>query len=114
MPSRIIKPEDIKKIEHPFGLVYEISNRSHSSALNMALVQIRDDRKHYHKKATEIYYVLKGAGIIELNDKTFDISSGHAILVEPLTKHKARAFKGVLEIIVASSPPYDPEDEYYD
>jgi len=115
MAYKIIKPDEIPHFEHPFGWVFELSNRNHSSALNMARIQIRDDKKHYHKKATEIYYIFAGKGTIELNDKTFEIAQNYVIIIDPLTKHKAKAKEGqTLDIIVASSPPYNPEDEFFD
>lgn len=118
--------EKAKEIKHPFGMIYELSSEMHSTSLNISRAKINNDRRHYHKKATEIYYILNGMGVIDLADKndendktkigfkTHGLHPGTTIVIKPWTWHRVRALKGELDIIVASSPPYDKGDEFYD
>ncbi|MCA9261835.1 MAG: cupin domain-containing protein [Planctomycetales bacterium] len=66
---------------------------------------------HYHKKATEIYYVLAGTGQIELDGQSFDIGEGDSVLIHPGCRHRA---VGKLELLVIPIPAHDPSDEFFD
>jgi mannose-6-phosphate isomerase-like protein (cupin superfamily) len=70
-----------------------------------------DSKAHYHKRQTEIYYVLEGTGEIELDGERFPIHAGYSILIKPLCRHRA---VGELKIINVSIPAFDPEDEWFD
>ena len=69
----------------------------------------RDSQVHWHKNLTEIYYVLEGEGILELNGDVIPASPGTTALIQPGTRHRAR---GDLRIVVVVIPRFDPADEY--
>ena len=68
-------------------------------------------KTHYHKKMTEIYYVLEGNGQIELDSMRFDVEPGSAIMIKPGCRHRAI---GNLKLLNIPVPAFDPEDEYFD
>lgn len=68
-------------------------------------------RAHYHKRMTEIYYVLEGNGQMELDGLRFDIERGSSILIKPGCRHRAI---GKLKILNVPIPAFDPDDEYFD
>ncbi len=103
--------EFAKVIEHPFGKVYEIAR---TDKYNVALARITDDYRHHHKIATEIYHFISGMGKMELDDQVIDVFPNKCIIIEPFTKHRAYTAKGAFEILVVSSPPFDPKDVFYD
>ena len=70
-----------------------------------------DARKHYHKKLTEIYYVLEGSGQMELDDELVDVGPGSTILIKPGCRHRAI---GKMKLINVPIPAFDPEDEWFD
>ena len=71
----------------------------------------KDSRIHYHKKLTEIYYVLQGDGEMELDGVRYPVEAGSSFLIKPGCRH--RAF-GNLRIINVPIPAFDPEDEWFD
>lgn len=76
------------------------------------VVEIRKDaRKHYHRKHAEIYYVLEGAGILEVDNETVPLSPGKSVLIREFCRHRA---VGVLKIVNVSIPAFDPKDEWFD
>ena len=78
----------------------------------MHVVEISVDAKaHYHKRLTEIYFVLEGSGQIELDGETYEIKQGNSILIKPGCRHRAI---GKLKIINVAIPAFDPEDEWFD
>ncbi|MDQ1257751.1 MAG: hypothetical protein QG656_2357 [Candidatus Hydrogenedentes bacterium] len=68
-------------------------------------------KKHYHKKATEFYYILSGSGEIELDDERIPVEPGDVVMIPPYTRHVAR---GQFEIVNVICPPFDAADEFFD
>ena len=75
------------------------------------VVHILDGTKHYHKRSTEIYYILEGKGKLELDDDTVDLEPGIAIFVPPGVRHRGY---GDFKTVVTGTPAFVPEDEYFD
>lgn len=72
-------------------------------------VKISDARAHYHKRTTEFYYVLEGAGFIDLDGETVALSTGDMVMIEPGVKHRAY---GNLTALVVGNPPFSPDDQF--
>lgn len=70
-----------------------------------------DARVHYHKRLTEIYYVLEGRGEMELDGQRHPVAPGDAILIRPGCRHRAIGQLKVLNVVI---PAFDPEDEWFD
>lgn len=66
---------------------------------------------HYHKKMTELYYVLEGAGTMELDGQSHPIKPGDAIMIKPLCRHRA---VGKLKVLIVPIPAFDKGDEWFD
>jgi len=76
------------------------------------LVDVNNTAKtHYHKKLTEIYYVVEGQGHMELDGRQFPLSPGSVVLIKPGCRHRA---VGNLRILNIPVPSFDPEDEWFD
>lgn len=68
-------------------------------------------RPHYHKKTTEIYYILEGEGTIELNGEDVAVRPGSAVMIKPGTFHRG---KGRMRLLVICVPPFEKGDEYFE
>jgi len=81
--------------------------------MDFAHVTITDGTtKHFHKKLTEVYFVLKGSIAVELDGKVEKLKTGEMIMIFPKTSHKAwKTSKQNAEILVICSPPWAEEDE---
>ena len=76
------------------------------------MVEIMEDSQtHYHKRLTEIYYVLEGEGEIELDGQRFPLKPHTAVLLPPNVRHRAI---GKLKILNFVTPKFDPKDEHFD
>lgn len=81
-------------------------------AASVHWVQIsKDAERHYHRRLTEIYVVLEGRGYLELDDRRVRVGPGTAVLIPPMTRHRAI---GKLTVLNISVPPFDPTDEHID
>jgi mannose-6-phosphate isomerase-like protein (cupin superfamily) len=71
----------------------------------------QDARAHYHKRLTEIYYILEGSGEMELDGERHPVRPGDAILIKPGCRHRAI---GRLKVLNVPIPAFDPADEWFD
>lgn len=103
--------EDIAPVECPCGQARRAFDVPEGVA-TMHLTEIaRDARTHYHKRLTEIYYILEGEGHLELDGERVPVAPGVAVLIHPLTRHRAI---GKLRVLLVSVPRFDPADEWFD
>ena len=80
---------------------------------SLHVTAIRDSVRHYHRKTTEVYYILEGTGKIELNGDWHDLEPGTVIWIEPGTRHRVVSEAG-LNTIVVGLPAFDASDEWFD
>jgi mannose-6-phosphate isomerase-like protein (cupin superfamily) len=70
-----------------------------------------ETRTHYHRRMTEIYYVLEGYGHLELDGTRAAVRPGQAVLIKPGCRHRAL---GSMRLLVIPIPAFDPADEFFD
>ena len=100
MGAIVFQAEEVDWIEAP----------AHFSAFSKLLVNESQGycEAHVHETAENIYYILKGKGIVELDDKRQLVSPGTVIFIPPGVKHSIinTGFEDLI-FIVAASPPQD-------
>jgi mannose-6-phosphate isomerase-like protein (cupin superfamily) len=68
---------------------------------------------HHHRASEEIYFVLAGTGLMELDGERRHVAAGDAILIPPGGRHTlANDGDGPLRILCCCSPPYSDGDTY--
>jgi mannose-6-phosphate isomerase-like protein (cupin superfamily) len=97
----------------PCGQSTRLMTRADTPACNFHITFIQDSALHYHRECTEVYYILEGAGKMELNGEVVDVSPGDMIYIEPGTRHRLWSAAGV-RTIVFGVPALKAEDEYFD
>ena len=72
-----------------------------------------DAKTHYHRRLTEVYYILECGpdARMELDEETIPLRPGLAVLIRPLTRHRAL---GRMKVLIVASPKFDPHDEWLD
>jgi len=108
----IAKPENLEAVRCPCGWAKRAFLDDPDGVASFHVVRIeKDSRTHYHKKMTEIYFVLEGEGVIELDGETHPLTPGTAIMIKPGCRHRAR---GELTLINVPVPQFDEDDEWFD
>jgi mannose-6-phosphate isomerase-like protein (cupin superfamily) len=69
--------------------------------------------RHYHGESEEIYYVLEGAGEMELDGDRRTVAPGDAVLIPPGAWHRIRAGGGRLRFLCCCAPAYRHEDTFF-
>lgn len=95
------------------GVMRKLTGPEDFQGMDLVHVTIKDETKrHYHKKLTECYFVLKGSIVVEVDGKIENLEKGSLIMIYPNANHKAwKKSKEDAEILVACCPPWSEEDE---
>ena len=73
----------------------------------------RATERHYHAESEEFYYVVEGAGEMEVDGEHARVGPGDAILIPAGARHQIRADAGgALRFLCCCSPPYRHEDTF--
>ena len=72
-------------------------------------VDIDGAKAHYHKVATELYYVLDGSGTVTLNGAEHEVRRGSLVHIPPGIIHRA---SGKMRVLVVGIPDISDKDYY--
>lgn len=113
MPRHLVADlEAIAPVRCPCGFTRRAFATPDNPVATLHRVDIQEDaRTHYHKRLTEIYYILEGEGFMELDGERVPVRPGMSILIQPGCRHRAVGKMRILNIPV---PAFDPEDEWFD
>lgn len=95
------------------GKKAELGSYERLSATKVILDPFHTDRKHFHKCSDELYYVMKGSCILEINDMQYLLEEGGCILIEHGEQHFIKGLDNMAELIVVCSPAWDEKDCFY-
>jgi quercetin dioxygenase-like cupin family protein len=73
-------------------------------------VDIDGARLHYHKIATELYYVLEGGGTVVLDGVEHEVRKGSIVHIPPGVVHGAR---GRMRVLVVGIPDISEGDLFF-
>ncbi len=73
-------------------------------------VDIDGARPHYHKIATELYYVLEGEGVIVLDGEEHELRKGSIVHIPPGVVHGAQ---GRMRVLVIGIPNMAEDDLFF-
>ena len=72
-----------------------------------------ETQRHYHKLSEEIYFILEGKGIMEVDGTLREIGPGDAILIPPRAWHQVKAVTAI-RFLCCCAPVYSHEDTYFE
>lgn len=81
-------------------------------SLAHAVLKPGDASLPHRLKASEVYYILEGEGIMHIDDESCYVESGTAIYIPPgATQYIVNSGKTYLKFICIVDPPWRKEDE---
>ena len=108
----VVNLDDVTPVPCPCGMSRRAFTDDPDKIASLHAVDVSIDAKtHYHKKLTEIYYILEGAGQMELDGELVDVGPGSTVLIKPGCRHRAI---GKMRILNVPVPAFDPDDEWFD
>lgn len=73
-------------------------------------VDLDGTKPHYHKRSTELYYVIEGEGSIFLDGEQHPLHKGSIVHIPPGVIHRA---KGRMRVLVVGIPDIAEDDLYF-
>ncbi len=70
-------------------------------------------QRHHHKLTEEFYFILEGAGSMEINGDLREVGPGDAVLIPAGAWHQITAAQ-TLRFLCCCAPPYSHEDTFFD
>jgi len=68
--------------------------------------------RHYHCVCEEIYFLLEGIAVIDVNGTIREVGPGDAVLIPPGAWHQITA-RTDLRFLCCCAPPYSHEDTFF-
>ncbi len=63
------------------------------------------EKLHFHEKAEQFFYILKGEAVFYINEEKFSVKAGESITILPKSKHYiSNESEDNLEFLVISNP----------
>jgi mannose-6-phosphate isomerase-like protein (cupin superfamily) len=86
--------------------------RSQNMSLAEAIVEVGQTTEyHFHKISEEVYYMLEGKGLMEVDDDKEEVSEDQAVVIPPRSRHRiSNTGSSPLIFLCLCSPPYSDED----
>lgn len=100
--------DDMEPLDVPCGESRRLITRADTPHLGVHVTCITNGDLHYHNRSEEVYYILEGEGIIELDGELHTLTEGTVVWIPPGVKHRSW---GDFKTMVITSPAFDPEDE---
>jgi mannose-6-phosphate isomerase-like protein (cupin superfamily) len=100
----ILNPQDV-----PTEIVCELEPASFNPEKSVAIAVLDNNIKHYHRMAKETYEVIKGTLELTKDGKTYFLSPGEKLIIEPEHYHMAKGNETWVK--VTSEPAWTPEDQ---
>ena len=70
-------------------------------------------QRHYHARSEEIYLLLEGGGVMEVDGERERVGSGDAVLIPPCAWHQLTAGEDGARLLCCCVPPYSDDDTYF-
>ena len=110
----IVDLAELSPVECPCGTARRALTQTTDVPLTIHQTEISSDaRTHYHRRLTEVYYILECAAEaqMELDGELVPLVAGRLVLIRPGVRHRA---VGAMKVLVVVSPKFDPADEWFD
>ena len=111
--AHVVRLADLPGVACPCGTARRAFAEAAAGRASLHLVQVKQDtERHYHRRLTEIYYVLSGSGQIELDGELRPLTAGDAVLIPRGVVHRAVPGSAPMTLLNFVMPAFDPADEW--
>jgi mannose-6-phosphate isomerase-like protein (cupin superfamily) len=98
--------------------IRSILDRTNAPVRNQSLAEAQVPaggvtQRHYHRWSEEFYFILEGAGEMEIDGEKRTVGPGDAVLIPAGAWHTIAA-RETLRFLCCCAPPYAHEDTYFE
>ncbi|HUG65363.1 MAG TPA: cupin domain-containing protein [Gaiellaceae bacterium] len=93
--------------------IREYLHTTRQSLAEASLEPTQSTQRHRHALSEEIYLIVEGAGMLEVDGETRDVGSGDAILIPPGAWHQLTAGAEGVRLLCCCVPAYSDADTLF-
>lgn len=125
-PVERVTPMEIRALTDaiPFvtadgSMIRSLLDRTNAPVANQSLAEAHipagtSTQRHFHRVAEEIYFLLEGEGLMDVDGATRIVGPGDAILIPAGAWHQLAAADGAdIRMLCCCSPPYSHDDTFF-
>lgn len=113
MPALVRHQSAVEPVPCPCGFATRILTVADGGPCSLHVTRIRHAERHHHRRTTEVYYILRGTGKVELDGAWTPVEPGSVVHIPAGVRHRVQA-DDEIETVVVAVPPFDPADEHLD
>jgi len=103
---------------HPFttkdgSTIREYLHTAAQSLAEATLAPAQATQRHYHARSEEIYLLVEGGGLMELDGESREVGTGDAILIPAGAWHRLTAGPDGARLLCCCVPPYSDDDTFF-
>jgi mannose-6-phosphate isomerase-like protein (cupin superfamily) len=113
-PVTVVDFEQLPPVECPCGWARRAFVDVPDFPATVHVTEISHDaRLHYHRRLTEVYYVLECEpdAQLQLDQRRVDLRPGICVMIPPGVRHRAI---GKMKVLIVVAPKFDADDEWFD
>jgi mannose-6-phosphate isomerase-like protein (cupin superfamily) len=103
--------ENVETERSTCGFRRRLLTKDDGAPASITCLTTHDAKPHWHEYTHEYYYVVKGEGVIYIDDEEVPVTAGEVVWIKPPAKHRA---VGDLESLIVGIPAFDTEDMYFE
>ena len=110
--AEVVRLAGLPGIACPCGTARRAFAEAAAGRASLHLVEVKQDsERHYHRRLTEIYYVLSGEGHMEIDGELRPLAPGDAVFIPTGVVHRAVPGREPMTILNFVMPAFDTSDE---
>jgi quercetin dioxygenase-like cupin family protein len=95
-------------------MIRELMHATNQSLAEATLRPGQETERHYHAASEELYSMLEGDGVIEIDGDERELRPGDTVLIRPGARHRITAGPAGARFLCCCAPPYSHADTYFD
>lgn len=93
--------------------IREYLHTSRQSLAEASLEAGQSTQRHYHAHSEEIYLIVEGDAVLEIDGEMREVGPGDAILIPPGAWHELAAGTGPVRLLCCCVPAYSDDDTFF-
>jgi mannose-6-phosphate isomerase-like protein (cupin superfamily) len=94
--------------------IRELMHATNQSLAEATLAPGQTTKRHNHGASEELYSVLEGGGLVEIEDEQRELRPGDTVLIPPGARHQMTAGPSGVRFLCCCAPRYSDADTYFD
>jgi len=93
--------------------IRELMHTANQSLAEATLAPGQATERHYHAASEELYSVLEGGGVLEVDGEEREVGPGDTALIPPGAWHRFAAGADGARFLCCCAPPYRDDDTFF-